>query len=96
MLDETYGWSDQLCLKGVREGEAWARFRRNSKSVLIPLEEGKDLATVRSSYLSRTPKLPGDQEGKRKMKKTSNIWLRFEIQKRKGRLQKRSAHREKH
>lgn len=62
VLDEPNGWSDQLHLKGVRKGEAWARPRRMNKSLLIPLEEGKDLATVTSSTLIGTSKLPGDHD----------------------------------
>lgn len=52
VLDEPKRWRDQLHLKGVK-GKTWARPKRKSKSLLIPLDEGKDLATVRSSCLSR-------------------------------------------
>lgn len=53
------------------------RPRRKSNSWLVPLEEGKDLATVRSSDLSRNHQVTGEpgEEGERMRKKTSDIWL---------------------
>lgn len=72
MLDEPKGWSDQLCLKGVRE----------NKSLLIPLEEGKDLATDRSSYLSKKHQANRDQGRRWKDdEESSDLWLRHEMQK---------------
>lgn len=81
MLDEPKGWSDQLSLRRVREGEAWARPRRKRKSLLIPLEKSKDLATVGSSYLSEKYQVTGDQGRRGKDdEEDRDLWLRHEVQ----------------
>lgn len=80
-MDEPKGWSDQLWLRGVREGEAWARPRRKRKSLLISLEESKDVATVGSSYLSKKYQVTGDQGRRGKDdKEDRDLWLRHEVQ----------------
>lgn len=80
-MHEPKGWSDQFWLRGVREGEAWGRPRRKRKSLLIPLEEGKDLATVGSSYLSKKYQVTGDQGRRGKDdEEDRDLWLRHEVQ----------------
>ena len=55
---------------------------RKSKSLLIPLEEGKDLAMVGSSYLSKKHQVTGDQGRRRKDdEEDRDLWLRHGIQK---------------
>ena len=65
---------------------AWAD-SAEKVSLLLPPGEGKDLATVSSSYPRNYHATRGPGwEGKRMMRKTSDIRLRPELQKRKARL----------
>lgn len=65
------------------------RPKRKNKSSLIPLEEGKDLATVGSSYLSKKHQVTGDQGRRVKDdEEDSDILLRPEVQKDKATEQK--------
>lgn len=92
---EPKGWSNQLRLKGVRGGENWARPEIKSY-LLIPLKEGKDLATVRSSYLRRNCQVTRDQDrrGKDDEDKTYGLDLRYRREK--TGYTTRRAHREEH
>lgn len=67
---------------------------RKSKSLLSLLEEGKDLATVGSSYLSKKHQVTGDQGRRGKDDEDRVLWLRHGAQK--DKLRTKGALRKEH